>query len=137
METITLSKKLFGNLSNLNKLNRGYELDDRYVALKEGKVYRIVKEIDDKYVVSLMKPFKNRDGYLEYVLTNKNKVKKHITGQIAICGTFQNNPKNLPHVNHNDGKRDNIANSNLHWSSISYNIKHSYRVLGRKPSNKK
>ena len=131
-----LLKVLTKNLNTLNKLNRGYDLDDRYVATKSGQVYRVKEVIDEHYEVALMSPFKNRDGYLEYVLTSKDGSKKHIMGQICICGAFQKNPNNLPHVNHKDGVRDNNVNSNLEWSTISDNLKHSYRVLNRKSTKK-
>jgi len=137
MANITILKSITGNLNNLNSLNRGYDLDNRYVAIKDGKVYLVKEELEKHYSVSEMQPFTNRDGYLEYVLTNKDGNKKHIMGQIAICGTFQDNPLKLPHVNHKDGVRDNIKNNNLEWSTISDNLSHSYKVLGRKPSNKK
>ena len=137
MKNIKLLKSVTGSLSKLNTLNRGYELDNRYVATKDGKVYLIKKEEDKHYLVSEMQPFKNSDGYLEYVLTNKNSIKKHIMAQIAICGTFKDKPKECEYVNHNDGVRDNNKLSNLKWSTQSDNLKHSYRKLGRKPSNKK
>ncbi len=137
MSNIKILKSVTGNLDKLNNLNRGYNLDSRYVATKDGKVFLIKKEEDKHYVVSEMKPFTNRDGYLEYVLTNKDSIKKHIMGQIAICGTFKDKPKHCEYVNHKDGVRDNIKLSNLIWSTQSDNLKHSYRVLGRKPSNKK
>lgn len=137
MSNIKILKSLTGNLSKLNKLNRGYELDDRYVATKDGKVYLVKKEEDKHLVVAIMKPFTNKDGYLEYVLTNKNSVKKHIMGQIAICGTFKDKPKDCEYVNHNDGVRNNNKLSNLKWMTQSDNLKHSYEKLGRQPINKK
>lgn len=42
-------------------------------------------------------------------------------------------PEDKPWINHKDGVRDNNHYTNLEWSSISDNILHSYRVLGRRP----
>ena len=62
------------NLSKLNVWYPHYKLGEEYWADEEAKVYKLKK--DGTY--KLMLPYKNRDGYIEYVLTNIDKKKKHI-----------------------------------------------------------
>lgn len=130
-------KKYFKNLSLLNKLDRGYELDERYVANNKGEVHLVKSEDGDNLILKRIKPYKNRDGYIEYVLTNKNSKKKHIMEQIVTAGLWLPKPKNCEYVNHKHGDRTNNFYKDVEWMTQSENIKHSYDVLGRKPANKK
>jgi hypothetical protein len=134
LEKQKILKSLTENLSKLNAF-KDYNLDNDYVAIKAGKVYKVFGEEGKHLIVKEMQPFVNGGGYLEYVLTNKDKKKKHILGQIAICGCFQPKPKGKDFVNHRDGDTKNNKNSNLHWVDFSENMLHSYRVLNRKPTN--
>lgn len=109
---------------------KGYNFDDRYIVNTNGDV--ILVKTNKK-----MKPFKTRDGYLEFVLTQKDGTKKHIQGQRVVALIFIPNPNNLPHVNHKKGIRTDNRVSELEWTSITDNLKHSYNKLGRKPWNKK
>jgi len=116
------------DLSNIDK----YEFQkDKYILTIGGIVYRKSK---DGYIK--MKPFITKKGYVEYVLSDANGSKKHIQAQRLIGYLFLRNPKNLPHVNHIDGNKENNNSSNLEWSTISDNNKHAYRVLGKKPWQK-
>lgn len=117
------------NLSLLNKLKRGYKLGDEYYGDEKGNVY---KKTDKENDYEKMSPYNNRDGYVEYVLTNKDKVKKHIMGHIICAGLWIPNPLNKPEVNHKDGKRDNNNKSNLEWTDHDDNIQHSYDKLRNK-----
>ena len=45
---------------------------------------------------------------------------------------FIPNPNNLPEINHKQGNREDNRYWNLEWSSPSDNVKHAYRVLGKK-----
>lgn len=132
-----MKKGSLKNLILLNALGRDYDLDDRYVGDCFGNVYRY-KEVDkDNYEVTPNSPFKNKDGYTEFVLTNKNGVKKHIMGQIICAGLWLTKPKGKDYVNHKDGVRSNNYYKNLAWSTQGENLRHSYRVLGRKPTTGK
>lgn len=68
----------------------------------------------------VIKPIKNKDGYLYIVLCQNGKVKTFKTHRLVAI-TFLNNPNNLPCVNHkNEIKTDNRL-ENLEFCSYQYN----------------
>lgn len=123
------------NSKSLRGLSR-YQFEDRYICTITGNVYR-TKLVGDKFEYKPMSPFITRDGYVEYVLTDINGIKKHIQGHRIVAELFIEKPYGKEYVNHKDGNRRNNNVSNLEWSTQSENLKHSYRVLGRRPWNKK
>lgn len=135
MKTIKIKKSATRNLVRLNELNRGYDMDSRYVGDTLGNVYRVKDEEGDDFIVAKNKPFITKDGYVEYVLTNSKGKKKHIMGEIVTAGLWLVKPEGKDYVNHKDGKRSNNKVTNLEWTTQSENIKHSYNVLKRKPVN--
>lgn len=77
-----------------------------------------------KYVTLL---FTLQDGFMHYDT-------KRMPVHILVCTLWHGTkPINKPWVNHIDGNKANNHYSNLEWTSISDNIKHSYDTLGRKP----
>jgi len=126
------------DIKKVKKVNiiKEAKLPDKYVADENGNVYIHNKTLPKKkingvlsIVVKKMKPYKTRLGYMEYVLSNKYGVKKHLQAHRIVATLFIPNKKKLPHVNHKDGDRSNNVKSNLEWTSISDNIKHSYKYL--------
>jgi hypothetical protein len=122
-------------LRNLNKL-KDKQLPSKYLADSKGNVYIHNNSLPSKKInnivkipVRKMKPYTTRLGYVEYVVTNKAGVKKHLQAHRIVAILFIPNPKKLPHVNHKDGNRSNNVVGNLEWTSISDNIKHSYKYL--------
>ncbi len=113
------------NLSLLNTWYPNYRLGEEYYGNNLGEVY---KKTNDSY--RKMSPYKNRDGYIEYVLTNIDKKKKHIMGHI-VCATLFVSGRTVERneVNHNDGNRSNNKAYNLTWLTHAENIQHSYREL--------
>ena len=103
-------------LKNLDKLD-GYKFDNRYVANNSGRVYLIKKVENGIAECEPMKPFKTKDGYIEYVLTTKATTKKHIQAQRIVAGLFLQKPKDKKknEVNHKDGNRANNKHTNLQW----------------------
>lgn len=78
-----------------------------------------------KYVTLL---FSLQDGFMHYTI-------KRCTVHSLVCELWHGEkPEDKPWVNHKDGVKGNNHYTNLEWSSISENIKHSYDVLGRKPA---
>lgn len=131
-----MAKKMYtkadiGLVKKLNKIKE-YELEDYYYVDNKGVVYKEIKK--NNFVK--MKPFITKKGYVEYVLTTTKKTKQHIQAQRLVGILYNKNPKNLPHINHLDGNKQNNHYSNLEGSTISDNNKHKYRVLGYTVHNK-
>lgn len=74
----------------------------------------------------ILKPGKDRCGYLHVILCNDGKNTKHLVHRL-VAMAFIPNPKNLPEVNHkNEDKTDNRV-ENLEWVSHKYNSNHGTR----------
>lgn len=127
-ELIEIDKLEVKNLKYL----KGYNFDDRYVADKDGNVYLIKSMKKGKVYGNKMNPYLTRDKYLEYVLTAKANVKKHIQGQRIVAGLFLRPVPNKPYVNHINGDRSDNRVENLEWCTHSENIQHSYKYLRNK-----
>ena len=82
------------------------------VKSKNGS-YRTVRE-------RILKPGKNRKGYLRVCICEKGK-KKNMTIHRLVCEAFLQNPLNLPQINHrNENKTDNRI-ENLEYCTAKYN----------------
>ena len=109
------------------KVNEAFGYKDYYWVNKNGFVYKITGEEDD-LKVKKMSPFTTRDGYIEYVLTNKEGVKKHKQAQRIVLTSFVGLPVDERYeANHKDLNRSNNNLDNLEWVSPSENILHSFR----------
>lgn len=73
----------------------------------------------------LLKPFKDRGGYVNVKLT-KDKIEKTIMIHRLVATAFLENPNNLEQVNHIDSNRSNNNVSNLEWVSREENQAHGY-----------
>ena len=109
-----------------------YWIDD------EGGIYKVTLTKDRELKIRPMQSFINGDGYVEYVLTGMNSEKLHTQGHRAVALSWIGYPEDAKvkmYANHKDGKRNNNILGNIEWNTHSENITHSYRELGRKPSN--
>ncbi len=85
-----------------------------------------------------MKPFsrgsrqqdKGRKGKYLSVRLLSNGVEQDYSVHRLVALAFIPNPRNLPFVNHINGIRDDNRVENLEWCDASYNIWHSYNILG-------
>ena len=81
--------------------------------VKKWNGYRTVSEC-------ILKPRKNRYGYLQLLLSNENKRKTMLVHRL-VCEAFLPNPLNLPQINHlNEDKTDNRL-ENLEYCTAKYN----------------
>ena len=82
--------------------------------------------IKNKITGQLLKPHKDKKGYLRVSLSKNN---KQVTVKVhrAVAIAFIENPNNLPQVNHIDGKKDNNKVSNLEWVSNYDNMQHAIK----------
>jgi hypothetical protein len=112
---------------------------DNYYVTSDGNVYKKIhrdSNMSKQIVCRKVLPFKTRDGYIEYVLTDTNGKQKHVQGQRIVALTYLFKPDGSDYVNHIDGNRSNNSVSNLEWVTQSENIQHSYDKLGKVPWNK-
>lgn len=70
----------------------------------------------------MLKPKKDRDGYLEYALcTGEHKRMKYFRAHRLVAEAFIPNPDNLPLINHINGNRHMNLVDNLEWCDAQYN----------------
>lgn len=113
------------DVKNLSEL-KNYEFDNRYIADRTGKIYRLKYTLDNYAYCVLMSPFITRDGYVEYVLTSSKGIKKHIQGQRIIADLFIPHDPKRQYVNHKNLNRSDNRVENLEWVTHSENILHSW-----------
>ena len=78
-----------------------------------------------------VKPQLDWDGYPEVRMRSFGKM-YHRKVHRVVAENFIPNPENKPQVNHINGIKTDNRVENLEWCTASENIKHSFRVLGRK-----
>ena len=74
----------------------------------------------------LLKPRKQRDGYLDVCLCKNGKVKRMLVHRL-VAEAFIPNPQSLETVNHKDEDKHNNNVSNLEWLSGTDNLNYGTR----------
>lgn len=74
----------------------------------------------------VLKPYKDRKGYLNVVLSKNNRP-KYFKIHRLVAEAFIPNPENLPCVNHKDENQSNNLVENLEWCTHEYNINYGAR----------
>ena len=93
--------------------------------------------IRNKKTKHVIKPFKDKDGYLKVSLVSdnpkfKNGKKKMFVHRIVAL-VFIPNPYNKPEVNHKHGKKDRPSVDELEWVTRKENARHQYDTGLQKP----
>ncbi len=78
-----------------------------------------------KYKGRILKPQKQKNGYLTVDLHNNGGFKRK-TIHSLVAESFLENDKNLKYINHKDNNKENNKSENLEWCTQSYNIKYAY-----------
>lgn len=68
----------------------------------------------------IMKPKKDKDGYLIIILYKNGKDKTYKMHRL-VAQAFIPNPNNQPYINHKDEDKQNNLPENLEWCSAQYN----------------
>lgn len=74
----------------------------------------------------------NRDGYIQYTLTQNGIGHTHRANRL-VAEAFIPNPENKPTVNHIDGDKTNNNVDNLEWATKKEQMEHAYRLGLKKP----
>lgn len=78
----------------------------------------------------LLKPNKNKKGYLHVSLCKNGKLKTFRVNRL-VAETFIPNPDNLPQVNHKDENKENNSVENLEWCTPKYNCNYGTCIQRR------
>lgn len=107
---------------------KGYE--SLYLVSETGELFSLYKKMKMKQTI-------NDRGYKSVSLC-KNGVRKVREVHRIVAETFiKNTICGYSEVNHIDGNKINNSISNLEWVTKGDNLKHTYRVLGRKTVGKR
>lgn len=80
----------------------------------------------------IIKPVVTQSGYCVVTICSAKRKRYYVHRLVAT--NFIDNPMSLPQINHKNGIKTDNNIDNLEWSTSSDNIKHSFRVLKRRPN---
>lgn len=102
------------------------------------EVWKNIDGFDGKYQIStwgnvrnrsgkILKPYKNKKGYLKVGLFSDGVVHKYRINRL-VATAFIPNPFKLPQVNHKDGNKQNNSITNLEWVTDAMNKEHAMKL---------
>lgn len=103
---------------------KGYE--GLYKISNYGRVESLPKNRYGSKKSIILKPFLDKDGYLNIGLCKNNVVTKHKVHRL-VAQVFINNCHNKPQVNHKNGIKDDNRVTNLEWVTNGENQKHAWK----------
>lgn len=97
-----------------------------YEGLYEDSNLGRVKSLNYRHtgIERILKPKKDKDGYLQIGLCKDGKAKMHLVHRL-VATSFLPNPHNLPEINHINEQKDDNRVENLQWCDRQYNIEYS------------
>lgn len=113
MEEIWTDIKEYEGLYQVSNVGRvkSFDTKDKLDRIRKGRV---------------LKPRRNKTGYLQVTLCKNGKHKTHSLHRL-VAESFIPNPENKPQVNHIDEDKTNNMVSNLEWSTSKENSNHGTR----------
>ena len=107
------------------RFNGEYEVSNTGLVRSTDKV--IEKSNGKKYtrVSKVLKPAKDKSGYLRVAVSFKGELKTQKVHRLVAC-CFVSGVMCATEVNHKDGDKLNNNSSNLEWVNRSENMKHAY-----------
>jgi len=100
--------------------------NEHYLIDKEGNIY-------SNYINKYLKPYTNKHGYKAIKIKIGDEVKHKYIHRL-VAETFIIKHVDKTEVNHIDGNKLNNNVENLEWCTRSENLKHMFKVCGRKPN---
>lgn len=99
----------------------------KYEVSSDGRIRNIITG-------KILIPSVSKTGYLFVNLDRPDLPRKNAFVHRLVAEAFIPNPQNKSQVNHKDGDKTNNRTENLEWVTPAENVRHSYSVLGKKPS---
>ena len=134
LDAVSIVQPLINTKPGFNKMEQWKVIKDfpDYMVSNYGRVFskeRIIKLCDGRIRLHkgiLLKPRKDKRGYLYVGLYNNKKIKLKTVHRLVI-EAFIPNPENRPETNHKDGIKNNNFVNNLEWNTRRENAIHSYK----------
>lgn len=117
-----------------NSMDRLITINDfkNYAVSENGIVFSLNYNKTGK--CKAIRSYLDKYGY-EYVILFKNKKRHKRLVHRLVLQAFVSNPENKPQANHLNGVRNDNRLCNLEWCTAKENVIHSYKVLGKKPTD--